>query len=444
VITSQPLPGTRDRYGAELRRRDYIAATLRHTAYARGFEPLAVPLLERTASFSEDVVGRSPWPEWNPLGVFTVPVTDYTTGYDDQAGTTQALLIPEGTVSVARWTAARLATLGDAALPVRVCYDLPCHRNEPVDVLTGTKLREFSQFGVEIIGPANAAADAEVVLFVHDALTALGVPAGAIRVRLNDVAIFRKSAADSGLAHEAAIAVKELLDALAECRAGKQPERRDNLAAALAGILDGHQLTSEQRRRWELMARHDTGWTDPATRRILGPAYTAHLDQLQQLRDQLAAAGLTVAVDLGVVRSHEYYTGVSFEVDVVDGGTVHTEIAGGGRYDKLIAHFTDQAGPASVPATGFAFGMERLAALLAGLGAFDVPAQRQVEYRFDHAAADQLLIPTQDAGTVAGYLRARAAATPGKRTDIWVGEAASEEQVAAYASARGIGEVIWC
>jgi histidyl-tRNA synthetase len=256
--------------------------------------------------------------------------------------------------------------------------------------------------------------------------------------------VFRKCAADSGLTHEAAIAVKELLDVLAECRASKQPERRDDLAAALARILDDHQLMSEQRRRWELMVRHDTGYTDPATRRILGPAYTEHLDQLQELRDQLATAGLSVAVDLGVVRSHEYYTGVSFEVDVVHDGTVHAEIAGGGRYDKLIAHFTDHVGPASVPATGFAFGLERLAALLASLGVFDVPAQRQVEYRFDHAAADQLLVATSGAGTVAGYLRARAAITPGKRADIWVGDPVTEERIAAYAAARGIGEVIWC
>lgn len=440
---SQPLPGTRDRFGAELRRRDYVAATLRQVAYARSFEPLAVPLLERAASFSEDVVGRSPWPEWNPLGVFTVPVPDYTAHYSDQAGTSQALLIPEGTVSVARWTAARIDQLGTAALPVRVCYDLPCHRNEPIDALTGSRLREFSQFGIEIIGPANAAADAEVVLFVHDALTALGVPATGIRVRLNDVAVFLRCAADSGFTHEVAIAVKELLDALAECRAGKHPERRPDLAKALAELLDAQQLTGEQRARWELMACHDTGEADQATRRILGPAYTRELDRLQELRDQLAGAGLTVAVDLGVVRSHEYYTGVSFEVDVLQDGTVHPEIAGGGRYDKLIGHFTG-TGPATIPATGFAFGMERLAVLLTATGAFNLPTQRTTCYRFDDAAADQLLVPTDGAGTVAGYLRARAAADPAKRTDIWVGDQADPNQIHAYATARGISQVTWC
>jgi len=444
VISSQPLVGTSDRFGADLRRRDYMSAVLRHTAYTRGFEPLAVPILERAASFAEDVVGRSPWPEWNPLGVFAVPVTDYSAGYADTTATEQALIIPEGTVSVARWTAARLAELGDRALPVKVCYDLPCHRNEPVDVLHTTKLREFSQFGVEIIGPANAAADAEVVLFVHDALAALGIPEEAIRVRLNDVGTFTRAAADSGFTHETAVAVKEYLDALAECRAGKNPERKPDLVKGLADVLDTQHLDQEQRARWDLMAGHDTGACDPVTRTVLGPDYATSLDGLQTLRDYLGAAGLTVAVDLGVVRSHEYYTGVSFEVDVVHHGTVYAEIAGGGRYDKLIGHFTGTSVTA-VPATGFAFGMERLAVLLAVIGAFDTPAVRTETYRFDTPSADQLVVPEGDPGTVSGYLRARAAADRRRhRVDVWVGDTAEPIDVTAYARARGISEVIWC
>ena len=445
MISSQPLAGTRDRFGADLRRRDYMSAVLRHTAYARGFEPLAVPLLERAESFAEDVVGRSPWPEWNPLGVFAVPVIDYSAGYADTTATEQALIIPEGTVSVARWTAARLADLGQQqALPVKVCYDLPCHRNEPLDALHTTKLREFSQFGVEIIGPANAAADAEVILFVHDALAALGIPEEAIRVRLNDVAVFTRCAADSGFSHESAVAVKEHLDALAECRAGKNPERRTDLAKGLADVLDAQHLDQEQRARWDLMASHDTGACDPVTRTVLGPDYAPSLDGLQTLRDYLGAAGLTVAVDLGVVRSHEYYTGVSFEVDVVHQDTVYAEIAGGGRYDKLIGHFTG-TDLTAVPATGFAFGVERLAVLLAATGAFDTPAVRTEHYRFDAPSADQLVVPDGDPGTVAGYLRARAAADRRRhRVDVWVGDTAEPAEVESYAHARGISDVVWC
>jgi histidyl-tRNA synthetase len=263
-------------------------------------------------------------------------------------------------------------------------------------------------------------------------------------VRLNDVAVFTRAAADSGFTHETAVAVKEHLDALAECRAGKNPERKPDLTKGLADVLDAQRLDQEQRARWDLMAAHDSEACDPLTRTVLGQDYAASLDGLQALRDNLGACGLTVAVDLGVVRSHEYYTGVSFEVDVIHDDTVYVEIAGGGRYDKLIGHFTG-TDLVAVPATGFAFGMERLAVLLAAAGAFDTPAVRTEHYRFDAPSADQLVVPDGDPGTVAGYLRARNAADRRRhRVDVWVGDTAEPGEVAAYARARGIGDVVWC
>ncbi|MEY9211435.1 ATP phosphoribosyltransferase regulatory subunit [Thermobifida halotolerans] len=77
------------------------------------------------------------------------------------------------------------------------------------------------------------AADAEVITFVSGALRALGVPAEAVRVRLSDVRIFRALAKRSGFDEESTVAVKECLDALAECRAGKLPERVEALTERL-------------------------------------------------------------------------------------------------------------------------------------------------------------------------------------------------------------------
>ena len=89
--------------------------------------------------------------------------------------------------------------------------------------------------------------------------------------------------------------------------------------------------------------------------------------------------------------------------------------------------------------------MERLAVLLAVIGAFDTPAVRTETYRFDTPSADQLVVPEGDPGTVSGYLRARAAADRRRhRVDVWVGDTAEPIDVTAYARARGISEVIWC
>lgn len=88
------------------------------------------------------------------------------------------------------------------------------------------------------------------------------------------------------------------------------------------------------------------------------------LAQLRELAGVLDALGVTVEIDLCVVRSHEYYTGIAFEIDVIADAEVFVEVGGGGRYDRLVAHFVPEGTVPTVPATGFAFGVERLVHLL--------------------------------------------------------------------------------
>lgn len=178
------------------------------------------------------------------------------------------------------------------------------------------------------------------------------------------------------------------------------------------------------------------------------------LEALTAVAEALAVGGITgVVIDLGVVRSHEYYTDMSFEVDVrPENGRAHVEIAGGGRYDRLIGHFLPGGGPAIVPSTGFAFGVERVADALAELGTFDRAVIRKSTAFLTEASAEALVIPGRtrtvtDPGTeVRSYLAAHGRAAQlrgaGKRADIWVG--GSGEDPAAYAAARGIGETIEC
>jgi hypothetical protein len=60
-------------------------------------------------------------------------------------------------------------------------------------------------------------------------------------------------------------------------------------------------------------------------------------------------------IDCGIARGLDYYTGPVFEIDVKLLGK-EKQVCGGGRYDKLISEF----GGELVPATGFAFGFDRL------------------------------------------------------------------------------------
>jgi histidyl-tRNA synthetase len=75
--------------------------------------------------------------------------------------------------------------------------------------------------------------------------------------------------------------------------------------------------------------------------------------------------------DPSIVRGLEYYTGAVFEADLLietpdeKGAPVRFgSIGGGGRYDDLVARFTGER----TPATGFSFGVSRLAAALKAAG----------------------------------------------------------------------------
>ena len=79
-----------------------------------------------------------------------------------------------------------------------------------------------------------------------------------------------------------------------------------------------------------------------------------------RVRDLLTALGVKHEVDPKLVRGLDYYTGTIFEIKTKAGelGSQNT-VAGGGRYDRLVASLGGQA----TPAIGFALGIER--ALLA-------------------------------------------------------------------------------
>ena len=77
-------------------------------------------------------------------------------------------------------------------------------------------------------------------------------------------------------------------------------------------------------------------------------------EKLDKLINGLRDRGLAdfASIDVGIVRGLAYYTGIVFEV--FDRGGKLRALAGGGRYDNLIAQLSD--GAVSLPALGFAMG----------------------------------------------------------------------------------------
>ena len=134
-VASTPVIGMQDIYGLQRRRFHAVSRTLESVAYQFGYDEILMPLVERASSFSEAIVGQSPWPEWDPRGCFFFEITDYTHGFTTEVKKIPVVLIPEGTISVARWLGLQITTNPDLIFPIKIFYNVPCFRNEPIDTI---------------------------------------------------------------------------------------------------------------------------------------------------------------------------------------------------------------------------------------------------------------------------------------------------------------------
>jgi histidyl-tRNA synthetase len=155
------------------------------------------------------------------------------------------------------------------------------------------------------------------------------------------------------------------------------------------------------------------------------------LTELELIAAALAGMGVpddVARIDTTVVRGLEYYTGTVFEAELLlqttdeKGQAVRFgSIGGGGRYDDLVARFTGQ----QVPATGFSFGVSRLASALRAAGR-DVAGQARgpvVVIAFDQTRMS-------DYFEVAGELRAA-----GIAAEVYLGSSGMRPQMK-YADRR--------
>ena len=155
------------------------------------------------------------------------------------------------------------------------------------------------------------------------------------------------------------------------------------------------------------------------------------LDELARIGAALTPLGVneTQAVFApSVVRGLEYYTGAVFEAELTAadgrlGGAPRRlgSIGGGGRYDDLVARFTGER----TPATGFSFGVSRLAAALAEAGVLK-PAP----------ARGPVVVIAFDAGRMADYFALAAELrAAGVAAEVYLGASGMRAQMK-YADRR--------
>lgn len=312
-------------------------------------------------------------------------------------------LRPELTASIVRAAIASPA----ARLPDKVFATGPVFRYERP---SRGRFRQFVQTGVEVLGAEGPLADAEVIALAATTLDALNISGYVITIGnvgiLSDVlgrlgltgrrrAILLESLEDTRRQGIEAVRRRfETLDpdavAPAAPRASDVDPAPTNSPETIARLLAAVSPGDLGRRTFDdvatrLVARMEGDRAHEAVDRAL--AFIAQLgdvrgdpdDALMAGRALLESQGLDVTplaelastvelleafgvkrsrlrIDLGLSRGLQYYTGMVFEIDHESLGA-ERQLCGGGRYDDLVRVL---GGRQSIPATGFAFGVERL------------------------------------------------------------------------------------
>jgi ATP phosphoribosyltransferase regulatory subunit len=268
------------------------------------------------------------------------------------------------TPQIARIAATRLR---DRPKPFRLAYRTNVFRYDEPKV---GRQREFYQAGVELIGLDKPEADAEMIAMAIESFRAAGL--SSYQIDVGHAEFVRGLIEGLEVDREVARAVRDALRR-------KDPAELTRLVGELhvsAATADLLLALPDLHGRAEAIRRAEALVQNRRSERAVA--------QLSEVHRLLTAYGLAdhIILDLGEVRGFDYYSGVNFEGYVAGFGA---DLAGGGRYDHVLARFGDPG-----PATGFAIDVNRLLLALAAQG-IDLPVTGPevfvIDFTDDKAAA---------------------------------------------------------
>ncbi len=323
--------GTKDVLPNQSCKWQFIEKSARETAEIFNIKEVRTPVFEHTELFLRGV------------GETTDVVNKEMYTFEDKGGRSITLK-PEGTAGAVRLFIEN--GLASTPMPVKTYYITPCFRYERPQA---GRLREFHQFGVEVFGAKSAETDAEVIFAASTFLNKLGIKKTELQINSIGCRICRA---------EYNKALKEyfrphLAEMCETCRSrfDKNPlrmldckeEKCKKITADAPKILD-----------------------------FLCEDCNTHFEKVKSL---LSANKVPYVVNSGIVRGLDYYTKTVFEFVSTDIGA-QGAVCAGGRYDNLV----EELGGPSLPAIGFAAGIERLMLLMENTGVSFPDGQKPLIY----------------------------------------------------------------
>ncbi len=307
--------GTNDILPVEVGLWQQIEAAARDIFRRYQFQELRTPIFESTDLFEHSIGG----------GTDIVEKEMYT--FNDKGGRSLTLR-PEGTAPIVRSYIEH--AMYKSGAPGKIYYIGPMFRYERPQA---GRFRQFHQAGVEYLGSAHAAADAEVIalgihLFDRLGLRGLSVSINSVGCRV--------------------------------CRPVIEERLKQFMGASLHCLCEDCQKRFHQRplRILDCKKQRCQAYFAglPDIRMSLCHECSDHFNSVLEYLDLIE---IPFTINSRLVRGLDYYTRTTFEI-VSDQLGAQNTLCGGGRYDYLV-RFLD--GP-ETPAVGLAFGLERVVMLL--------------------------------------------------------------------------------
>lgn len=322
--------GTYDVYGLDAKKREYVNEIIKGICQKYNFVNVETPVFEDSSLFHRSA------------GETSDLVSKETYDFKDR-GERNLTLRPEGTAGIVRWFIEN-KLYGNMTEPVKVYYNEKMYRYERPQ---SGRNREFTQFGVEMIGSDDIASDVEVISLCYNIFNLIG------------------------------------LDSVIKINTLGDRESRERYHDALTNYLKPHikDLCEDCQRRFETNPLRILDCKVDGDKDIIKNApKIAHylneesLNRYNKLKEELDLLEINYEEDSNLVRGLDYYNHVVFEINVNIDGIDTLAIGGGGRYNNLVESLD---GP-SVPAVGFAIGFDRLMMCL-DMAHVNIPVNNDVD-----------------------------------------------------------------
>ena len=330
---------------------------------------------------------------------------------DDEAATKGALRF-DLTVPLARYVAMREREL---AFPFRRYQIQRVWRGETPQANKG-RFREFYQCDIDIINRDKLSylAEAEIPAVIYSVFREMAI--GDFRIRINNRKVLRGLLQEFGVPQDKSAAVLRVLDKIEKVDGAKIRDDLGREGMSAASVTRVYQLLSTER---------STDETLTALAEFRNETAQKGLEELRRIVAAIRQFGVpdsAFALDLGVVRGLDYYTGTIYETTLVNAPELGS-ICSGGRYDDLASYFTDT----KLPGVGISIGLTRLFSKLRDAGLLQPLPRTPAE----------VLVTTMDPKYLEKYLAmAQRLRQAGINTEVYLEEAKLRNQLA-YADRKG-------